>query len=162
MMHNTHKGRDMVLLFQLRHGLDGLLDGSLSVQAVAVIQVDGLDAQALQTLRTRLLDVFRIRADLPLALGCRVVGELGRQEDFVPLPGSLEPFADQVFVVVVHVCGIPERLPEFVGPVQDLEALFVRFWFPIEGGEACQWVRWLMQCLIGSKDVTDPWHRSLG
>lgn len=44
--------------------------------------------------------------------------------------------ADQVFVVAVHVCCVPEGLPELVGAVEDREALRVAGDSAVEGGEA--------------------------
>lgn len=84
------------MLLQIGHGLDRLLDRRLAIDAVAVVEIDSLDAQSLQALLARLLAVLGRGVDLTLhvlTLAYDLVGELRGEEDVVPLAGLEEPVA---------------------------------------------------------------------
>lgn len=85
---------DLALLLQLLHLLDRLLNGRHLVQAVAVVEVDVGDAEALQRTLARLASVLRGGVDVARAVLAHRVGELGREEDVLALAWVLlEPLA---------------------------------------------------------------------
>lgn len=85
---------DLALLLQLLHLLDRLLNGRHLVQAVAVVEVDMGDAEALQRTLARLAGVLRGGVDVARAVLAHRVGELGREEDVLALAWVLlEPLA---------------------------------------------------------------------
>lgn len=45
----------------------------------------------------------------------------------------LEPLAEEVFAVLVHVGSIPEEVALLVDLVEDLKALLIGFWCAVEG-----------------------------
>jgi hypothetical protein len=45
----------------------------------------------------------------------------------------LEPLAEEVFAVLVHVGGVPEEVALVVDLVEDLEALLIRLRLAVEG-----------------------------
>ena len=102
---------------------------------MAVIKVNILNTQALQTLLTRLPCIFRVSIDHEITI-LHHNSELGGQEDVVPLAGSLEPFANQVFTICIDVCGVPECLAHFVRFVEDLEAVAIRLGLAVETRKA--------------------------
>ena len=55
---------------------------------MSVVEINVVDSEALQRLLTGLHDIFRRAVDVPHS---RSNAELGREEDFVSLPGALEP-----------------------------------------------------------------------
>lgn len=119
-------------LFQLSHSLDRLLHRRHPIQTMAIIQIYRRYSQPLQTLLASFLDILRVAPHRHLAV-CEMNGEFRGQEDLITFAGSLEPFADQVFAVHVHVCRIPEVGAQFVGFVEDLEARFVVFGGAVKG-----------------------------
>lgn len=103
---------------------------------MAVVKINCLDPQSLQALVTRLPAVLRTAVDHSLRIaGNALVCELGSQEDLISLSCTLEPFADQIFRILVDICGIPEVLSEFVRAVEDLEAFLIRLDGAVEGRE---------------------------
>ena len=101
---------DLALLHELGHRADGLLDRRVGVDAVLVVEVDVVDAEAPQRSLGRLAHVLGPAAD---AAGGRVVGvaddaELGRQHDLVAAAGDRA--ADELLVGVraVDVGGVEE------------------------------------------------------
>ena len=75
---------DLPLLDQLRERADGLLDRRLGVDAVLLVEVDGLDAEAAQARLTRLAHVLGAAVDARrAAVGVGHEPELGREHDLV-------------------------------------------------------------------------------
>lgn len=83
-----------------------------------VQQVYARHTELLQRIVRGLRDILRIAVDDAVIL--IVIAKLGRDEDTVTLASTLQPFADQLFVVVIDVGGVPESAPAFAGSVQDL------------------------------------------
>lgn len=77
--------------FQLDHGRHGRLDGLGRVDAMAVVQVDGGDAEAGEGSIACFADVGRFVADGAGAVGGDVAGEFGGEEDVGAFAGLLEP-----------------------------------------------------------------------
>lgn len=92
---------DLALVLELDHGADGVFDRGLAVDAVAVVQVDGGDAEAGEGFGARGFHVGWVAADGVLAVLVGGVGEFGGEEDVGALAGACEPFADELFVVAV-------------------------------------------------------------
>lgn len=46
---------------------------------------------------------------------------------------QLEPLAEEVLAVLVHVGSVPEEISLVVDLVKDLEALLVGLWLAVEG-----------------------------
>ena len=69
---------------------------------MTVIQINCMYAQALQTLLACLLYILGVTFDGHCSI-LHDVGELGGQKNVAPLASPLESFANQVFVVHVHV-----------------------------------------------------------
>jgi multidrug efflux pump subunit AcrA (membrane-fusion protein) len=44
----------------------------------------------------------------------------------------LEPLAEEVLAILVHVCRVPEKVAFLVDLVEDLETLLVRLWLAVE------------------------------
>ena len=97
-------------LHELGHRADGLLDRRLRVDAVLVVEVDVVDAQALQRGVAGRAHVLRLAADLPEAriFFLADVGELRGEKDLVA--PARDGLADQLFVVAdaVDVGGVEE------------------------------------------------------
>ena len=92
---------------QLGHGADGLFDRRARVDAVLVVEIDGIDAQALQRGVAGGANVFRTSIDAdPAPVGIALVAELGRQDDLVA--AAADGAADQPLVGerAVHVGGV--------------------------------------------------------
>ena len=90
----------MGLRLELSHCLYGMLDRGFEIEAVAVIQIDGLDTEPLQALCACFFGVFGVATEIILLMGAHA-GELGSEEDLVALPCTSEPFSDQVFAVAL-------------------------------------------------------------
>lgn len=129
---------DFAAVLKFLHLRDGDFDGLRGLHAVAVVQVDGVDAETFQGFLAGCVDVFGFVADAALAgLGVDEVGEFGGEEDLLALSGVLlEPFAEEVLVVAVHVGGIPVSLAGLEDVVEELETLFVGSGLAVEGREA--------------------------
>ena len=85
---------------------------------MAVVEVNRLDSQSLQTLLACLLAVLRCAvdcsaSDLSMLIGDELVGKLGREEDLIALSCPLEPFSYEDFGILVCVCAVPECFAEF-------------------------------------------------
>jgi len=94
---------DLALLHQLGHGADGIFDRHRRIDAMLIVEIDHLDAEALEARLARTHDVFRT-AVRDLAAAARAqIAELRRQYDFGAAP--LDGLADDLFVVAeaVHV-----------------------------------------------------------
>lgn len=95
---------DLAFVLELHHLLDGLLDGGLAIEAVAVVEVDGIDAEVLQRQLARLACLLRRAIDVDSTLAVEDVRELCREEDVLALLRvALEPLADQFFGVGVQI-----------------------------------------------------------
>src|SRR5579885_942650 len=99
---------------QLGHRTDGLFDRRLRIDAMLVVEVDAIDAQALERSVARLAHVFRAsvgrrRQSVRPAL----VAELGR--DYHTIAHPPERLTDQYLVGerTVNVCGIEKVDAEF-------------------------------------------------
>ena len=111
-------------LDQLGHGADGLLDRDGLVDAVLVVEVDVVDAEALRG------EASQARADVvgravdaePAAVGRALVAELGGEHDLVAAAG--DGAADQLLVGerAVHVGGVEEGDAEVEGAVDGVDA----------------------------------------
>ena len=72
--------------------------------------------------------------DVTSAILLHGVGKLGGEEDVLTLAGVLlEPLAEEVFAVLVHVGCVPEEVALVVDLVEDLEALLVGLRLAVEG-----------------------------
>lgn len=109
---------DFAFLLELGHGFDGELDGGFAVEAVAVVEVDAVNAEAAEGFGAGFFAVRGAAVDLAGAVGvyfvCElidvsmmVVGSKCRaclcgQEYLLTLAGVvLEPLAEEVFTVLV-------------------------------------------------------------
>lgn len=145
---------DLALVFQRYHSLNRLFHGCFSVESVAVVEIDEGDAETFQAAlaslfavlwsaiygsakdRSALFDTQKEKSHEPAAIIENSVGKLCCQEDILPLAGVLlEPVAEEILAVGVHVGRVPEELAGFVRSVEHSEALLVGLGCSIEGGE---------------------------
>src|SRR3954465_14141281 len=72
---------------ELGHRADGVLDRSISVDPVLVVEIDGVDTQSLERRFAGLPNVLRLAVDTEegAGLGIPDVAELGGDEHLVPL-----------------------------------------------------------------------------
>ncbi len=82
---------DLPGLFQLDHRLDGGLDGLFRLNAVAVVEVDLVDAEAGEGFVACFADVGGLVADGSGAVRGGVVSEFGGEEDLGTFAPGLEP-----------------------------------------------------------------------
>src|SRR5271166_7211097 len=81
-------------LHQLGHRADGFFDGYRLIDAMLVVKVDHVDAEALERSLARLFHVVRPAVDAdPRAVLVALIPELGGEEDLVTLAG--DRFADE-------------------------------------------------------------------
>lgn len=81
-------------------------------------QVYARHTKLLQRLVRSRLDILGLTVDDSIIL--EVVPKLGSDEDLITLASALAPFSNQFFVVIVAICGVPERAPAFVGSIEHL------------------------------------------
>ena len=107
---------DLACFFEFDHGLDGGFDGLLRIDAVAVVEVDTVDVQALEGLVACLADVGGFVADGAGAVGCGVIGEVGGEDDLVSFACSLEPSVRQVglSMMMAYRCKRARTVPQGV------------------------------------------------
>src|SRR5215471_5397701 len=100
---------------QIRHGTDGFFDGSVGINAMLVIEVDGVDAESIQAGVATGTDILRLTADAAnIGIGAIANnGELGSKENFVAAVAN--GLADQDLVVAVAVD---------IGSIQEIDAQF--------------------------------------
>ncbi|QYT04694.1 hypothetical protein H0G86_011598 [Trichoderma simmonsii] len=96
------------LLLEFDHGLDRLLNGRLSVNAVRIVQVDVVNSELLQACLAGRLGVFRSAVDGSLVGAVRLNlcrnAKLGGQEDVgTTLRVQLEPLSDEDLRVAVGI-----------------------------------------------------------
>jgi len=115
---------DLAGLHELGHGPDGLLDRHRLVDPVLVVEVEVVDAKALERGVGGPAHVLRLAVDAePGAVLRSLVAEL-RREDHGFAPVGDGP-ADELLVGegAVHVCGVEERHAELEGPVDRRDRL---------------------------------------
>ena len=105
---------DLAGIDELGHRADGLLDRDVGVDAVLVVEVDVVDAQAPQRRVARVHHVLGAAVDAARrgVLGVADDPELGGQHHLVAPVG--DRLADELLVGVrpVHVGGVEQRDPE--------------------------------------------------
>ena len=114
---------DLAGLDELGHGADGLLDRDGLVDAVLVVEVDVVDAEALQRGVAGRADVVGAAVDADHgAVGEALVAELGGELDLVAPAG--DGLADELLVGegAVHVGGVEEGHAEVERPVDGVGA----------------------------------------
>src|SRR5688572_2455384 len=99
----------LTLLDEALHRTDGVLDGRVRVYAMLIVEVDDLDAQALEARLAGLHHVLGPPVDALLAVGPLHLAELGG-DDRLAAPAVLERLAEQRLVVTpaVHVGRVEE------------------------------------------------------
>src|SRR6185503_1551794 len=116
----------LALLDQLLHRADGLLDRHVRIDAGLVIEVDHVDAEALEAGIAGLLYVFRPAVDALLAVGAFHLPEL-RHHQRLLAPAVLERPPEQRLVVApaVHVGRIEVVHAALEGVMDDADGLLV-------------------------------------
>ena len=106
---------DLTLVLELDHCGDGFLDGDFGVDAVLVVEVYGVDSEALERGVARFVDVLLVTTDGGVTLGVAQVAEFGAEEDFGAAAGVLEPFSDELLVGVgsVDVGAVPRGMVSY-------------------------------------------------
>ena len=111
---------------EVRHRADGLFDRDGAVDAMLVVEIDVLDAEALQGSVAGVFDVFRPAVHAgPLPIASTHVAEFGRQDDLLAF--ALDRLADQLLVGVgaVDVRGIEEVDAQLECPMNRRDRLGV-------------------------------------
>ncbi len=104
---------------------------------MTIIQIHTLHPQSLQAFLTRLLRILGCTINAPRAILINHIRKLCREEDILARARvAFEPGTDEIFIVAVHVCGIPVQLPGLVRSIKDSVALGVGLGIAVEGGEA--------------------------
>src|SRR4051794_17898198 len=107
----------LALRDELGHRADGLLDRHRLVDAVLVVQVDVVDAEALERRLARVADVLRAAVDAQtLAVLAAHVAELRREDHVVATVGDRAPDELLVGERAVHVGGVEGGDAELRGP----------------------------------------------
>jgi hypothetical protein len=107
---------------QIGHGADGFFDRGFGVDAVLVVEIDYVDAEAFQAGVATFFDVGRVAADAEeFAVWAADVGEFGGKDDFAA--AVADGFADEelVFADAVHVGGVEEIAAEVEVAVDDAD-----------------------------------------
>src|SRR4051794_22636703 len=116
---------DLALLHELGHRADGLLDRRLLVDAVLVVEVDGVHAEALERRLARLAHVAGVAADAEeLAVLAAHVAELRGDQRALPAPLA-QRAADKPLVGerAVHVGGVEQGHAELERAVDGAHRL---------------------------------------
>src|SRR6185295_14267660 len=118
-------GAHLALLDQALHRADRVLDRHGGVDTVLVVEVDDVDAQALQARLARLHDVLGLAVHALLALRVLGLAELGGDDH--ALAAALQRLAEQRLVVApaVHVRGVGEIDALVERVVDDADRLVV-------------------------------------
>ena len=109
---------------QLRHGADRILNGHGRIDPVLVVEIDDLDAQALEARLACAQDVFG-PAIGDLAAPPAKVAELGRQNHLGAT--LLDRLADEFFIMAeaVHVGGVEQRNAAIQGLMDQSYAVLI-------------------------------------
>ncbi len=112
---------------ELGHGADGVFDRGVGIDAVLVVEIDVIEAEALERSIAGLADVLGLARDAPEGgvFSFAEIGELGGEKDFVA--AGLDGVADQLFVVAhaVDVGGVEEGDAEVERAKEGGGGLFV-------------------------------------
>ena len=124
---------DFSLPHQLRHCADSFLDRSRGIDAMLVVKVDGIDAQAAQAGIAGAADVVRFAADAAHRGVCGIADdpELGGQHDLIAF--AFDRPAHQLFIDV---------WPVDVGGVEEVDAKFER---AMNGGDGFIVIAWAVK-----------------
>src|SRR5208282_2403853 len=116
---------DLARAHQFRHRADRFFDWHLLVDAMLVIKIDVVDAEALQRRIAGGSNVLGLSVDRSLAVGQHLVAEFGRDDDAIAM--LFQDRADQRLVVAdtIDIGGVEEVDPEFYGPLQRRGGLSV-------------------------------------
>ncbi len=118
---------DLACFYEVGHRAYGVFDGGLRVDAVLVVEVDVVDAEALEGCVAGGFDVLWLAADGPVGwvFFFADVGEFCCEEDLVA--AWADGFADQLFVVAdaVGVGGVEEVDSEIERAEEGCGRLFV-------------------------------------
>ena len=88
------------------HGPDGVLDRDVGVDPMLIVEVDDVDAEALEARLTGLLHIFRPPIDgISLAIAAHLA-EFARQHDLVAPPLDCSPHEFLIVPPAIHVGGI--------------------------------------------------------
>ncbi len=99
----------LALLDQPFHGADGVLDRHRRIDPVLVVEIDGLDPEALQALLAGLHDVFGPAVDPEAAIGGALVAELGGDHRLAAIAIRQGPLQQLLIgAQAVHVGGVQE------------------------------------------------------
>ena len=115
------------LLYELLQLPHRLLDRDVRARAMYIVEVDRVDAKALQAGLGTLPRIFWRGVDGDIAVRVPLEAKFGGQEDIAASLGvELQPFPDKILAVSVGISGVPVGASELPGTVQDLESLLVR------------------------------------
>jgi hypothetical protein len=108
----------LALLHEKRHGTDGLLDGYGRVDAMLIVEIHMINAEALQAGLARGCHILRPAVDVCCPVWVADVAELRREDDLIAPVGDRP--ADQLLVVAVavHVGGVQKVDADTDGPVK--------------------------------------------
>ncbi len=121
---------DLALLDEVFDGAGDVFDGDVQVDAVLVVEIDGVDLEALQRLFGDFLDVIRMAVEgVPFAavVGVGFPAEFCGDDDLTA--EGREGFADELFIEerAVDFGGIEEGDAAIDGFVEELDHLLLVF-----------------------------------
>ena len=109
---------------QLGHGSDRLFDGRAGIDAMLIIKIDGVDAEALQTGIAGLTDIFGTSVDAaPSAVSVAHDTKFSGDDDLVPMRAQCPADEDLVGERTVNVGGVEEVDTELNGAVDRGDGL---------------------------------------
>src|SRR5882724_4176892 len=124
-------GRD-----ELGHGADSLLNWNFRIDAVLIEEIDGFDAQPLETGVTSAPNIFRRAVNAPSAVGMYAKTKLGSDDHAVTGNGA-QKAAQQFFIGVrpVDFGGVQKISSKFHVAVENAERFLFIGW-PVGAGHA--------------------------
>src|SRR5208282_1617735 len=97
------QGAHLALFDQPRHRAYGLFDRRVGIDAMLVVKIDCIDAEAFQAALDRLANVLGLSVDAPEALGSAYDSELGGDHRLAAPPANRAPDQFLVLVGTIHV-----------------------------------------------------------
>ena len=118
---------DLAFLNECGHGSDGFLDRSRGIDAMLVVEIDGLDAEPLQAAFASRPYVFGLAADTTVHRIREITDDAEFGRDLELMPMMLDSLADQDLVRVraIHIGGVKKRDAQFERAMDSRDGLLL-------------------------------------